>query len=138
MEVTSLTYLLTTFAAKHRDFVDKLMKEIGLHGGQVFVLNLLWNNDGQSQADIVKSLNLSAPSVYNMATRLADNGFIEIKKDVNDARIMRLFLTQKGKEIEKDVNHQWQKLEDLTLAALTEPERMMFSMLFQKLLEGQK
>jgi MarR family transcriptional regulator, organic hydroperoxide resistance regulator len=135
MESSSTTYLFTAFATKHRDNLDKLMKEIGLHGGQIFVLNSLWNNDGQSQAELVKQLNVSAPTVYNMVVRLAETGFVEIIKDENDARIMRVYLTDKGREIKSQVFEQWAKLEDQTFANLTEPEKMMFTMLLQKIVE---
>jgi MarR family transcriptional regulator, organic hydroperoxide resistance regulator len=135
MESNSTTYLFTVFATKHRDNLDKLMKEIGLHGGQIFVLNSLWNNDGQSQAELVKQLNVSAPTVYNMVVRLAETGFVEIIKDENDARIMRVYLTDKGREIKSQVFEQWAKLEDQTFANLTEPEKMMFTMLLQKIVE---
>jgi MarR family transcriptional regulator, organic hydroperoxide resistance regulator len=133
MESNSITYLFTTFATKHRDNSDKLMKEIGLHGGQIFVLNVLWNTDGQSQAEIVKQLNISAPTVYKMVIRLSETGFAEIRKDENDARIMRVYLTDKGREIKSQVFEQWAKLEEQTFANLTEPEKMMFSMLLQKI-----
>jgi MarR family transcriptional regulator, organic hydroperoxide resistance regulator len=136
MQLDSITYLFTAFATKHRGNLDKLMKEIGLHGGQVFVLNQLWINDGQSQAELVKSLNLSAPTVYNMVVRLAESGFIMIIKDEHDARIMRVFLTEKGRYIKPAVLEQWEKLEQQTFANLTEPEKMMFAMLLQKVLEN--
>jgi MarR family transcriptional regulator, organic hydroperoxide resistance regulator len=135
MNNTSITYVFTVFATKHRDNLDKLMKEIGLHGGQIFVLNLLWNNDGQSQAELVKQLNVSAPTVYNMVIRLAETGYIQIKKDKNDARIMRVYLTDQGLQIKTKVFEQWEKLENQTFANLTEPEKMMFSMLLQKIVE---
>jgi MarR family transcriptional regulator, organic hydroperoxide resistance regulator len=137
MEKNSITYLFTAFATKHRDNSDKLMKEIGLHGGQIFVLNVLWESDGMSQAEIVKQLNISAPTVYNMVIRLAETGFVQIKKDENDARIMRVYLTDKGSEIKSQVFEQWAKLEDQTFANLTEPEKMMFAMLLQKIVERQ-
>lgn len=137
MQQDSITYLFTAFTIKHRDNLDKMMKEIGLHGGQIFILNLLWNTDGQSQADLGKALNLSAPTIYNMVIRLAETGFVEVKKDENDARIMRVFLTKKGREIQTQVQEQWQKLEQQTFANLTEPEKMMFTMLLQKVLEKQ-
>ncbi len=137
MNTNSAIYLFTTFATKHRDRLDKLMKEIGLHGGQVFVLNMLWESDGLSQAELVKTLNLSAPTVYNMVNRLAETGFISIVKDANDARIMRVFLTENGRIIQSEVLEQWHKFEDQTFANLTEPEKMMFSMLLQKVLEKQ-
>ena len=135
MNKDEITYLFTAFATKHRDHLDKLMKEIGLHGGQVFVLNLLWETDGMSQADIVKALNLTAPTVYNMVVRLQETGFVSIQKDENDARVMRVFLTQQGRKIAIRVEQQWQKLEDQTFTNLTEPEKMMFSMLLQKVLD---
>jgi MarR family transcriptional regulator, organic hydroperoxide resistance regulator len=137
MNTNSITYLFTAFAAKHRDSLDKLMKEIGLHGGQVFVLNVLWESDGSSQADVVKQLKISAPTVYNMVVRLAETGFVEIIKDENDARIMRVFLTAKGREIKTRVLEQWEKLENRTFANLTEPEKMMFGMLLQKIVAQQ-
>jgi MarR family transcriptional regulator, organic hydroperoxide resistance regulator len=133
MDANSITYLFTAFATKHRDTSDKLMKEIGLHGGQIFVLNVLWNADGQSQAEIVKQLNISAPTVYNMVVRLSETGFVDIVKDENDARIMRVYLTDKGLEIKSQVFEQWAKLEEQTFANLTEPEKMMFAMLLQKI-----
>ncbi len=135
MQNNSITYLFTTFTTKHRDNLDKLMKEIGLHGGQVFVINLLLKTDGQSQADIVRQLNLSAPTVYNMSVRLAETGFLEIRKDANDARIMRLFLTEKGRKIEPQINEQWAKLETQTFNNLTDPEKLMFEMLLQKIVK---
>ena len=134
MQQDSVTYLFSMFATKHRDNLEKLMSEIALHAGQIFVLNLLWESDGRSQADLAKNLNLSAPTIYNMVNRMADKGFIDIRKDENDARIMRVFLTEKGLEIKSKVEEQWQKLEENTFKNLTEPEKMMFSMLLQKVL----
>ena len=83
------------------------MSEIGLHAGQVFVLNALWESDAQSQAELAKNLALTAPTIYNMVARMADKGFVEIRKDANDARIMRVFLTDKGLKIRPDVEVQW-------------------------------
>ncbi len=135
MDKTSIIYLLTTFTTRYRDNLDKLMKEIGLHGGQIFVLNWLWEHDGSNQAEIVKSLKLTAPTVYNMVIRLAETGFVEIKKDEFDARMSRIFLTKRGIDIQAEVVIQWSKFERQTFTNLTETEKMMFSMLLQKLIE---
>jgi DNA-binding MarR family transcriptional regulator len=134
MNNTSAIYSFSIFTSKHRDILDKLMKEIGLHGGQFFVLFALGETDGLSQADLGKALNVSAPTVYNMVIRLADSGFVEIKKDERDARIMRVFLTEKGKEIIPKIEEQWQKMEQITFQNLTEPEKLMFTMLIEKII----
>lgn len=136
MNQDSITYLFSMFAIKHRDNLEKLMCEIDLHSGQIFVLNSLWNSDGQSQAELAKGLSLSAPTIYNMVSRMADKGLVAIRKDPNDARIMRVFLTDFGLEIKPKVEEQWQKFEENTLKNLTEPEKMMFSLLLQKVLSN--
>jgi len=135
MEKSSITYLFTKFTNRYRDNLDKLMKEIGLHGGQIFVLNWLWDHDGSNQAEMVKSLQLTAPTVYHMVIRLEETGFVHLKKDESDARMSRIFLTKRGLEIQTDVLAQWAKFEQQTFANLTEPEKMMMTMLLQKLLE---
>jgi DNA-binding MarR family transcriptional regulator len=134
MDKTSAIYLFSIFTSKHRDILDKLMKEIGIHGGQFFVLYALSETNGLSQAELVKVLNVSAPTVYNMVVRLSDSGFIEVKKDENDARIMRVFLTEKGLEIIPKIEEQWQKMEEITFQNLTEPEKLMFAMLIEKII----
>lgn len=136
MKTLSLTYLFSNFSIKFRDSFEKQMSLIGLHSGQVFVLYSLWEKDGQSQADLVKHLGLTAPTIYNMVVKMANLNFVEIKKDDNDARIMRVFLTQKGLEIKPLVEIEWQKFEEKIFGILTETERMMSSLLIQKLFDN--
>ena len=136
MDINSLTFLVSTFSTKFRDSFEKQMSVIGLHAGQVFVLVSLWQTDGQSQAELVKNLNVTPPTIYNMVVKMASIGFVEIRKDNNDARIMRVFLTQKGCEIEPLVENECQKFEEKIFGILTETERMMCSLLLQKLISN--
>ncbi|HLM01135.1 MAG TPA: MarR family transcriptional regulator [Pyrinomonadaceae bacterium] len=109
------------------------MCEIGLHAGQVFVLNSLWQTDGQSQADLVRSLQVSPPTINNMVVRMADTGFVELKKCEKDGRLMRVYLTEKGSQIKRSVEEQWLKLEESMFSELGEAERMMLSLLLKKI-----
>lgn len=136
MNSASLTYLFSAFNTKFRDTFEKQMSATGLHSGQVFVLYSLWEIDGQSQAELVKSLNLTAPTIYNMVIKMSALGFIEIRKDENDARIMRVFLTQNGRNIKPQVEIECQKVEENIFGILTETERMMCSLLIKKLLDN--
>ncbi|MDY0944190.1 hypothetical protein [Priestia megaterium] len=44
-----------------------------------------------------------------MVKSLEQNGFIYRKRDEQDARFMRIFLTDKGKELEKPVDFKWKQ-----------------------------
>lgn len=121
---------------KFRDLLEKQMAAIGLHSGQIFVLSSLWKNDGQSQAELVKNLNVSPPTVYNMVVKMSNSGFVEVQKDEFDSRIMRVFLTQKGREIEASVEIECQKFEEQIFSILTETEKMMCTLLMQRLVSN--
>lgn len=129
----SLSYLFSQVTNNHRMNLEKLMCEIGLHGGQVFVLNSLWENDGQSQADLVRNLKVSPPTINNMVVRLSNSGFVELKKCGKDGRLMRVHLTEKGSQIKPKVEEQWLKLEESMFSELSETEKLMFSLLLKKI-----
>ena len=109
------------------------MSEIDLHAGQVLVLESLWETDCQSQADLVRNLFVTPPTIYNLVNRLAKADFVELKKCETDARLMRVCLLPKGANIKYSVEKQWKKLEELLLKNLSEPEKLMFAMLLKKI-----
>jgi DNA-binding MarR family transcriptional regulator len=129
----SLSSLLTQVANIYRINLEKFMCEIGLHAGQVFVLNSLWETDGQSQADLVRSLQVSPPTINNMVVRMAEAGFVELKKCEKDGRLMRVHLTEKGSQIKPKVEEQWLKLEESMFSEFSETEKLMFSLLLKKI-----
>jgi DNA-binding MarR family transcriptional regulator len=49
---------------------------------------------------------------------------------------MRVFLTEKGREIKPVVENEWQKFEEQIFGILTEAEQMMCSLLMQKLISN--
>jgi Transcriptional regulators len=128
----TLTFQLSQIANFQRTQMEKFMSETGVHAGQVFVLISLWETDGQTQAELVKNLQVSPPTVYNMVVRLSDSGFVEMRRCSRDARVMRVFLTEKGRSVKDRVEEQWSKLEDFLFSDLTETERLMFSLLLSK------
>lgn len=132
----SLTYLMTQVSVAYRNNLQKAMNEIGLHGGQIFVLISLWSADGQSQTDLVKNLALSAPTINKMIGSLERNGFVESRKCGSDGRVMRVHLTQKGTASKISVESQWEKLESESFSNLTDTEKLILQQMFGKLKEN--
>lgn len=132
----SSTYTMTQLALVYRSALEKSMNEIGLHSGQIFILIALWKTDGQSQVDLVKSLNVAPPTVNKMIKNLSGKDFVECRKCDTDGRIMRVFLTDKGRQYQSLVAEQWHKLEVQSFANLTEIEKLILLQLFGKLKEN--
>lgn len=136
MNESLLTTLFAVFGTKFRDSFEKQISSTGLHSGQVFIMKTLWQNDGLSQAEMVKILNLSPPTIYNMVIKLEKLGLVDVKKDTIDARIMRVFLTEKGIQIKPEVEEQIRVFENKIFGVLTDAEKMMCSLLIQKLTDN--
>lgn len=130
---TGVNKLLTKLGIAHRVANEKAMCEIGLHAGQVQVLCSLWDRDGQSQAEIVRDLGVSPPTVNKMISRLEENEFITSKKCPKDRRLTRVFLSGKGRKIRKAVEKEWEKLESSLLTDLSDTERLVLPLLLRRI-----
>lgn len=134
MEFTnSTTYLLSEVANKYRTEFEKIMNEVGLHSGQVFVLQLVFSQDGQSQVDLAAALNLSAPTVNNMVKSLEKNGFIVCQKCEFDRRLVRVYLSEKAVVLKEAINKRWEKFDKDFFSPLTATEKLMVHQLLEKL-----
>lgn len=129
----TVSYLLARVSTAFRTSLERGMGEIGLHGGQVFVLFELWNQDGLRQVDIAKRLNLSAPTVNKTLKGLAEVNLITNSRIDNDARSTRIFLTDRGRSMRDEIEAQWLELEENVLSGLTETERLVLFDLLGKL-----
>jgi DNA-binding MarR family transcriptional regulator len=129
-------YLFLQTSNNYRVRLEREMNKIGLHYGQVFVLISLWQNDGQSQAELAKELLLSAPTINKMVKNLAENKFVEFSQSEKDNRVMSVFLTGKGREAEASFSELFHALEEKFFTPLTATEQLMFLQLCEKLKEN--
>jgi DNA-binding MarR family transcriptional regulator len=133
MASESLSRLIAQVAISHRALTEKLMTEIGLHAGQAALLAELWETDGQSQAELVRELGITPPTVNKLVARLTESGFVSSVPNEDDRRIFHVFLTRKGREIRDDVEKQFRKLDAISLAGCTETEVIMIGLLLKKM-----
>lgn len=127
------TYKLARVTTAYRNALERHLGVIGLHGGQVFVLFELWKQDGLRQIDIATRLNLSAPTINKILKGLTEINLVTRSREQDDARSTRVFLTDQGRTIKKDVAAQWLELESEYLSGLTDTERLILPDLLGKL-----
>lgn len=127
------TYKLARVTTAYRNALERHLGVIGLHGGQVFVLFELWKQDGLRQVDIAARLNLSAPTINKILKGLTEINLVTSSREQDDARSTRVFLTDQGHDIKKDVAAQWLELESEYLSGLTDTERLILPDLLGKL-----
>ncbi|MGW4242160.1 MarR family winged helix-turn-helix transcriptional regulator [Nocardia sp. NPDC004722] len=106
-----------------RALADRDMRRLGLHLGQNHVLAVLWEQDGRTPGEMAAALNVTTPTVVKMATRMAAAGLLERRRDDRDNRLVRLWLTEHGRELREPVEADRKALSDNVTADLTDAER---------------
>ena len=95
----------------------------GVHEGQQYVLRCLWREDGLSPGEVARRLGLATPTVTRAATRMEATGLLRREPHPSDRRLVRLRLTDRGRELEKIIDEQTNQLTERALATLSAAER---------------
>jgi DNA-binding MarR family transcriptional regulator len=95
----------------------------GVHEGQQYILLRLWDEDGLAPGELAKRLGLATPTVTRAAARMEVAGLLRRVPDERDRRLVRLFLTDRGRALEKDIGREIDKLSERALASLDQSER---------------
>ena len=117
--------LLDKISSRTRRDYSKSLRELNLYVGQDNLLARLWSSDGITQMQLCEHLKCEPPTITNMVKSLEQNGFIYRKKDAQDARVMRIYLTDKGKEIEESVDFKWKQQQNKLLHDISKEERLI-------------
>jgi DNA-binding MarR family transcriptional regulator len=95
--------LQTAFWSAKRAMAEAAEAAFSRHGvraGQQFILECLWETDGLTPGEIAKRLGLAAPTVTRTGTRMEAAGLLRRAPHPTDARLVRLCLTDRGKQLQ--------------------------------------
>ncbi|CAK7286616.1 MarR family winged helix-turn-helix transcriptional regulator [Streptomyces sp. RM1] len=106
-----------------RALADAAMRRHGLHVGQNYLLAVLWERDGRTPGEVAAALNVTTPTVVKMADRMTAAGLLTRRRDDRDNRLVRLWLTDAGRALQKPVETERRLIEEKVTAGLTETER---------------
>ncbi len=79
--------------------IQSQLAEVGLYRGQPPILMLLYKNDGMSQKEMARALNLSPATMTVTLKRMEKAGLVLREMDEHDQRILRVHLSGKGREM---------------------------------------
>jgi DNA-binding MarR family transcriptional regulator len=98
----------------------------GVRSGQQFILRCLWETDGLAPGEIARRLELATPTVTRAATRMETAGLLRREPHPTDARLVRLCLTDRARELESVMAEEMSRLDERALGTLDEAEREQF------------
>ncbi|TDB76451.1 MarR family transcriptional regulator [Actinomadura sp. KC216] len=114
---------------------DAAMSRHGVRVGQNLVLEVLWEDDGLTPGQLATRLGLTTPTIVNTATRMETADLVVRRRDPSDARLVRLYLTAKAREVRAPIEQERRRLEERVAAALTEEERRCVRSALEKIID---
>lgn len=121
--MADLLALFTQAAKLLREATDEAMSRHGVRVGQHIVLSVLWDQDGLTPGEVARRLGAATPTIVNTATRMEEAGLIVRRPDPADARLVRLYLTPRGRAAREPLRAARAALERQVTATLTAAER---------------
>lgn len=132
----STGYLIAQVCKRHRKKAGELLAELDLHVGQEMVLHQLWQNDGQNQSELSFCLGVEPATVTRVLDRMSRAGLLERRKNSEDRRVTKIWLTENGRSLQHAVEEQWQKLEDISMANFSLEERVLLQHFLKRLVNN--
>lgn len=119
-------------------YLDKVLKEYNLSSGSYPYLLILMKNEGINQHIISEELDRDKAMSARTISKLINLGYIVRKKDENDSRSNKLYLTEKAKIIVPKIHHEIRKLINLMTNNLNEDEKIITLDSLNKILKNLK
>ena len=107
----------------HHHLVHGLLEGLGLYRGQPKLLRLLWVEEGRTHSELGELMGVQPATVTKMIQRMEKSGFVKRKPDPKDERVSRVYLTEEGSRVERDVKKVFKTMDKRALSGFSEAEQ---------------
>jgi DNA-binding MarR family transcriptional regulator len=128
--------LVALVCQAYRSLSDSFFDRIGMHRAQAKVLCRLYVQDGMTQSEIGEQLSVQGATVTNMLQRMEETGLITRRRDPDDNRLVRVYLSEAGRENELTITEQFLKLESTVFLGIDEGDRALFRQVLRQMLHN--
>lgn len=134
--VPSLLPVLARVSRAYKGALQVALERHGVHAGQNFILERLWEQDGQTPGEIAEAIGVEGPTVVRALQRMAAAGLVVRKKHPSDGRQSAIHLTAAGARLRTQVPRVLRQVEEQALTDLSNAERTQLLELLDRLSEN--
>ncbi|HET9030416.1 MAG TPA: MarR family transcriptional regulator [Candidatus Aquilonibacter sp.] len=116
--------------------VDRSLVDAGLRLGQFQLLRLLWEQDGLTPRELADALDVEMPTVTRTVQRLLRDGFVRREAHPQDARSVRIYLTDRGRGSRERVSQILASETERALDGLSAHERAALIGMMERIAEN--
>jgi DNA-binding MarR family transcriptional regulator len=128
----SVGWALVQAARLHRSRMGDKLADLGLFAGQEQVLQALAATDIMTMGELASILRVRPPTASKTVSRLATLGLVERHAEPDDARVVRVRLTEEGRRKAAAIERLWDEVEAELLGDLDAKDRRRLRKLLRK------
>lgn len=128
----SIGWALLQAARLHRGRMGDKLAQVGLFAGQEQVIQALAAQGLMTMGDLATILRVRPPTASKTVSRLTALGLVERRTEPGDARVVRVQLTEAGRERSKQIATLWDEVEDELLEGFDGKDRKRMRKLLRK------
>lgn len=113
-----------------------MYQELDMNRSQASVLFILFQCESMSQKELASQLNVTAPSITSSIQKMEKAGYITRRPDLQDQRVMRLTLTEKGRSCIQSVKEVADRMEQILFEGMNLEEKLLFRRLMLQINEN--
>ncbi|MBX6763283.1 MAG: MarR family transcriptional regulator [Rubrobacteraceae bacterium] len=109
--VEEVNPILAPLALASKRIMASIERDTGVAASRWFLLAVLGHEDGMSQGELCKPFHLDPSRISRLAKAMEEEGLVRRERDPEDNRVVRVYLTGKGRELLGSLPEQREKFE---------------------------
>lgn len=134
----SAGYLANHMARLFALGLQNRLQHLGLAPAQFMVLLELWREDGRTQVDLVRALDVEQATMANTLKRMERDDLILRKASKSDARARLIFLTERARGMEEEAKAAARAQNQIAMAGIEGEDRARFLDLMRQVIANMK
>jgi DNA-binding MarR family transcriptional regulator len=114
-DIDIVTALISFTYRSVQKYFSKELADYNIGWGHFAILMALYDQEGRSQESLAQSKGFDKTMITKSILRMEKEGIVYRKTDEEDRRIKRLYLTEKGKKLQPEMQKIGLKLNELLL-----------------------
>lgn len=134
----NIEIMLRQVCKAHSNKVNQILSKVNLHKGQPMLLNLLLRKDGIPQSNLAKELKITPATVSAMVKRMEKAGLVIRKRNAEDERVSKVYLTQEGKKICLQLDNLQYEMESIVFKGFGDEDKIVMKGYLDRIIENLK
>lgn len=121
---------------KSKNYFNQVVSEEGLFAGQHHIIMMLERVGCATVSQIAEEMRTTSATASVSIKRLEKAGFVEKRSSDSDARITKIYLTDKALAVTQRIKSKMDEAEESLTQGLTQEEKYLLSDLLDKVVEN--